>query len=197
MIKAVIFDLNGVFLESEYLSDRFKQEFKVSVEQFLPALKEIMGVVRKQNAPPAFQLWKHYLEKWNLKLSEEEFFDFWFSGEKLISELVQYSKLLREKGLKVFILSNNFKERTTYYREHFPEIFANINQCYFSWETGFVKPSKEAFEIILKENDLEPEECIYFDDSKNNINVAQGLGIKAYEYVDLEETKRIITNFKN
>ena len=30
MIKAVIFDLNGVFVSSRYLSDRFKEDFNVS-----------------------------------------------------------------------------------------------------------------------------------------------------------------------
>ena len=35
MIKAIIFDLNGVFIKSPKLSDRFKERFNVSENDFL------------------------------------------------------------------------------------------------------------------------------------------------------------------
>lgn len=189
MYKAIIFDLNGVFLQSEPLSKRFQEKFGVNTNQFLPALKEIMAIVRKPNAPSAFSLWKPYLDSWKVKLDEREFFDFWFSGEKLVYELVEYSKQLRSQGLKVYILSNNFKERTGYYRQSFPEIFTNVDSAYFSWETGFVKPSMESLQLVLSENNLKPGDCIYFDDSDDNIKVAQTLGVTAKKWTDLESAK--------
>lgn len=195
MIKAVIFDLNGVFLESEPLSSRFQEKYGVAAEQFLPALKEIMEQVRKPNSPKAFDLWKPYFDKWGLKLDEQEFFDFWFSGEHLIPELLDYAKSLRQKGLKVFVLSNNFRERTTYYRQSLSEIFKDLDGSYFSWETGFVKPDKKAYLNILTENNLKPEECIYFDDSDKNVEVAGSLGIHSKKYEGLEATKRVIKKF--
>jgi HAD superfamily hydrolase (TIGR01509 family) len=189
MIKAVIFDLNGVFLDSAPLSARFQRVFGVPVDSFLPALKEIMDEVRKPNAPAAFSLWKPYLEKWHVKLTEPEFFDFWFSGEHLVPEFVDYAKSLREKGLKVFVLSNNFKERTTYYRQNLSEIFKDLDGAYFSWETGFVKPDSEAYKKILNDNGLKAEECLYFDDSDRNIEAARNLGIHAKKFEGFEDTK--------
>ena len=106
MYKTVIFDLNGVFLQSEPLSKRFEEKFGVTKDQFLPALKEIMAVVRKPNAPAAFTLWKPYLDQWQVSLSEQQFFDFWFSGEYLVPELVEYAQELKNGGVKVFLLSN-------------------------------------------------------------------------------------------
>ena len=38
MIKAIIFDLNGVFILSPYLSNRSEEKFGVSAKEFLPAL---------------------------------------------------------------------------------------------------------------------------------------------------------------
>lgn len=192
MIKAVIFDLNGVFIKSEPLSARFEEKYKVPVDEFLPVLKEIMDEVRKPDAPEAFDLWKPHLQKWGLELSEEELFDFWFSGEKLVPGLVHYVDELKSKGLKVFILSNNLKERTESYRKQFPDFFNKFDGAYFSWETGFVKPDPKAYEKILVENGLRPEECIYFDDSDKNVEVAISLGIQAEKYESFEATKTAI-----
>lgn len=192
MIKAVIFDLNGVFLESEPLSSRFEEKFGIPADEFYPILKEIMDKVRKPNPPKIYELWKPHLNKWSLNLTEQEFFDFWFSGEKLVPELIDYAKGLRQKGLKVFVLSNNFKERTTYYRQNLSEIFKDLDGEYFSWETGFVKPDPKAYENILEKNNLKAEECVYFDDSDKNVEAARSLGIHAEKYEGLEKTKSAI-----
>ena len=192
MIKGIIFDLNGVFLQSELLSERVKGTYGVKTEDFVLALKSVMEVVRKPDTPNAYELWKPYFQKWGLNLKEQEFFDFWFSGETLVPGLVEYAGELKEKGCKVFILSNNFRERTEYYRQHFPDLFKIFDGAYFSWETGFVKPQEEAYLNILKINNLEPDECVYFDDSEKNIEVARKLGIRSEIYKDLETIKRMI-----
>lgn len=192
MYKAVIFDLNGVFLQSEPLSKRFEERFRIATDQFLPALKEIMTIVRKPNAPAAFSLWKPYLDQWQIALTEKEFFDFWFSGEHLVTELIEYAQELKDRGVKVFILSNNFKERTEYYRQSFPQIFQCVDKAYFSWETGLVKPSTESLQLVLSENNLKPEDCIYFDDSDDNVKIAQNLEIKSEKWINLDEAKRVV-----
>lgn len=192
MIKEVIFDLNGVFLESPKLSDRFSLDYGVDKDEFLGALKQIMDQVRQPNAPATFSLWQPYLNKWGLKLSEKEFYDYWFSGEHLVPELLDFARELKTKGLRMSILSNNFRERTTYYRDHFPELFSEFDGVYFSWETGFVKSQPEAYENVLKRQNLTADECIFFDDSPKNVELAQSLGIKSQVYGGLETTKKFI-----
>jgi len=190
--KAVIFDLNGVFLQSEYLSKRIQDKYGVPENKFYEALKEVMAIVRESRTDDAFKFWEPHLKKLGLQVTKEEFFNFWFSGEKLVPELLEYTKELRKKGIKVFILSNNFKERTEYYRKNFSEIFEGVDDAYFSWETGFIKPDPRAFQNILTQHELKPEDCLYFDDSSKNVEVARGLGIDAQEYRGLKETKNYI-----
>lgn len=192
MIRAIFFDLNGVLITSEHLSKRFEDAYSVPNATFVAALKEIMAVVRKPNAPKIFSLWEPYFKKWGIAITESQFLDFWFSGESVNEHALVYVKELKERGIDVFVLSNNFKERTTFYRSRFPQIFENLRGAFFSWETGYVKPSKEALLHILNTYTLEPQEVLYFDDSNENITLASELGIKAKLWTDLESAKQYL-----
>lgn len=191
MIKAIIFDLNGIFLQSEKLSDRFEKDFNIPNEIFLPKLKLIMEKVRKPNAQLAFSYWEPVFKEWNIKLDEEEFWDYWFKGEIQSNRMINYTKYLKEKGIKIFILSNNFKERATFYG-HYPWMHDIIDKVYFSWKTGFIKPDIEAWKLILFENNLKANECIYFDDQQKNLDSAESLGIRSFLFTDEEKLEKII-----
>ncbi len=191
MTKAVIFDLNGIFLQSPKLSDRFKKDFGISTSLFLPKLSEIMDRVRKPNAGPAFSYWKDVLKEWKLEISENDFWQYWFGAEIQSEKMIAFAKYLREKGIQVFILSNNFKERANYY-DQYPWIHDAVDKVYFSWQTGFVKPDVRAWELILNENKLKGEECIYFDDQEKNIKSAKRVGIKSFKFTNEEELEKVV-----
>jgi HAD superfamily hydrolase (TIGR01509 family) len=191
MLKAAIFDLNGIFLQSPKLSDRFEKDFGVPTDKFLPKLSEIMDKVRQPNAGNAFQYWESVLKEWNVNLKEQEFWNYWFSAEKVSERMVQFAEELRKKGIKVFILSNNFKERAEYYGEY-PWVHEAVNKVYFSWQTGFVKPDTRAWTLILEENKLDARECIYFDDQEKNLKAAESVGIQAHLFTNEEDLEKIM-----
>jgi len=192
MINAVIFDLNGVFLQGKKLTERIEEEFHIPIEESLVVLKESLNNARLNPNIHIFDYWKPLFEKYNMSITEEEFLNFWFGGEYLVPELVELSKELRENDIKVYIFSNNFKERTEYYRKNFKEIFDNVDGSFFSWETGFVKSDIKAYENFLSITKLNPSEIIYFDDSQENVDLAKSLGIKGYIYEDANKTKAVL-----
>jgi len=183
MIKAAIFDLNGIFLQSPKLSLRFEKDFGVPADVFVQKLSKIMESARKPGARPTFSYWGPVLSEWKINLSEKEFWDYWFKAETVSEKMVAFAKSLREKGIKVFILSNNFKERAMYYRT-FPWLSESADKAYFSWETGKMKPDPEAWKIVLTENALEAKDCLYFDDQEKNVKAAESLGIEAYRFTN-------------
>ena len=189
MIKAIIFDLNGVFIQSRMLSERFAEDFSVPSEKFLPALKDIMAQVRLPNANGLYSYWQPYFQDWKIDLSEQEFYDYWFKAETDIPKMLELAENMKKQGLKIFILSNNLRERAHFYEETFSFLKTLPEKVYYSWQTGFVKPDERAYELILKENNLLPEECLYFDDSEKNVEVANSLGIKSYKFNDLKTLK--------
>ncbi|MEK7109032.1 MAG: HAD-IA family hydrolase [Patescibacteria group bacterium] len=192
MKKAVIFDLNGVFILSPKLSDRFRDAFGVPPEKFLPVLQANMAKVRSPGAASVFSYWKPFLEEWNVPLGEKEFINFWFDAEKENVAMVSLARELKAKGLRLFVLSNNLSERSAYYDSHFPFLNELFEKQYYSWQTGFIKPDERCFTTILAENNLKSEECVYFDDSQQNVAVAQSLGIEGHVFESAGEVKKLL-----
>lgn len=185
MSKTIIFDLNGVFIVTPRLSDRFLNDFGVSIDEFMPVLQEIMDKVRRPNAVSMYSLWQPYLKKWGIGFSETEFLDYWFSAEvKANEELVEIARKLQNKGHKLIIMSNNFRERAEYYAKTFKFLDELFEKVYYSWQTGFVKPDVRAFKQIFDDFKLQPSDCIYFDDSEKNVQLAKSLGIESYIFDD-------------
>lgn len=191
MLKAAIFDLNGIFLQSPKLSDRFATDFNIPKEIFLPKLSEIMGATRQPNALHSFTYWEPVLREWGVNLTEQEFWHYWFSAEVPSQQIINFAQKLKERGIKVFILSNNFKERAEYYG-NYSWIHEIVDKAYFSWQTGYVKPDPKAWSFLLEENNLRAEDCIYFDDQEKNVKVAESLGIKSFIFTNEEELERIV-----
>lgn len=100
---------------------------------------------------------------------------------------------LREKGIAVFILSNNFKERAEYYGSY-DWMHVAVDKAYFSWQTGFVKPDVRAWTFLLEENNLKPEDCVYFDDQQKNLDASEMAGIKAFLFTNEEELENTINS---
>jgi HAD superfamily hydrolase (TIGR01509 family) len=194
MIKATIFDLNGIFLQSPKLSDRFAKDFGISQEEFLPRLSEIMDKVRQPDAGRAFDYWRPVLENWKVNFTEEKFWEYWFKAEVPSEKMIEFARKLRSQGIKVFILSNNFKERAEYYGQY-SWIHEAVDKVYFSWRTGYVKPDPRAWSLLLAENDLEAEDCIYFDDQEKNLRAAESVGIKSFLFTNELELEKIVSSY--
>lgn len=187
---AVIFDLNGVFVDSPKLSDRFCKTFGIKDEHFLPALREVMAHVRLPGAASVYSHFRPHFQRWGLDLAEQHFLDFWFNAETLNEDMVALATELKEKKYQLFILSNNLRERSHYYEKHFPFLDKIFKKQYYSWKSGFIKPDPRAYQFLLTDNNLTPDEVIYFDDTPANIEAAQKLGIESHVFEGAEQVRK-------
>ena len=52
--------------------------------------------------------------------------------------------------------------------------------------------ASEAYKKLLADNNLQSEECIYFDDSAENVETANNLGIKSFLFEGADKTRGIL-----
>ena len=59
-----------------------------------------------------------------------------------------------------------------------------------------IKPNRKMFEEILRKYELDPSNCIFLDDVKDNTNMAESLGIKAYQVKQRSDVVDILKKFE-
>ncbi|MDQ5950115.1 MAG: putative hydrolase of the superfamily [Patescibacteria group bacterium] len=99
-------------------------------------------------------------------------------------KMIALVKELKSKGLKVFAISNSF--------DSFAPLHEVFDKIYFAGEIGFYKPDPEPFLYVLKKENLTPEECVYFDDSKSNVDGGRKVLIPSFLFESVDETTRVL-----
>lgn len=86
---------------------------------------------------------------------------------------------LKAAGYNVYFLSNwskwSYELLDKYHKFDFLE---KMNGGVWSWQTGCMKPNERIYRILLNKYNLNPEECVFFDDLKDNVEAANNVGIK-------------------
>jgi len=87
-------------------------------------------------------------------------------------------KSLKEKGYRVYILSNygktSFEAARDYGRLSFLPL---VDGKVISYEVQMVKPEPEIYRTLLEKYELKAEESVFLDDREENIEAAKAFGI--------------------
>ena len=204
MIKAIIFDFGGVLTTK--VDEVFKQYEEVSG---VPA--ELMSSIMlgndywniKDTEPEDLCLFltgkiseREYFEKLNRKLNEEIEFkgdisrliDTILEGLAPNEEMIGLVKELK-KSYKVALLTNNVKE----WMPHWEATF-DLNQLFDivvdSSRVAIMKPNPKIYRLSVNRLCLEPEECIFIDDRRVNLEPARNLGIKVIFFTSAQQCKK-------
>ena len=106
------------------------------------------------------------------------FRDRWFdmcSGE--IPGMLELIQDLKSKGVGVYGLTNWPAETFDEARRRFKTI-ASIDNIVVSSHVKLAKPEPAIYQLLLSKYNLNPQECVFIDDRKDNVNAAQALGMK-------------------
>lgn len=104
---------------------------------------------------------------------------------KLNTELINIIKTLKAKGFKTALLSNGntaYFERAIY--PTYPEFKNLFDEIVISSEVKMVKPDPEIYIHTLEKIGSKPEESLFIDDRKINVDTAVNLGINGFVYTD-------------
>ena len=56
-----------------------------------------------------------------------------------------------------------------------------------SFQVGLTKPDPRVYQLFLERYGLRADECLFIDDTAENISAAQGMGFSALEFKNYEE----------
>lgn len=95
---------------------------------------------------------------------------------------LDYLLTLRRRGYRIDILSNTNPfilgwARSPRFSPDGHGLTHYVDHIYASYELGCVKPSEEIFRKALQQGELKPEETLFIDDSKKNVEQGDRMGL--------------------
>jgi putative hydrolase of the HAD superfamily len=98
-----------------------------------------------------------------------------------LPEMVSLVHLLSKK-YRLFLLSNT---NSIHYNIYMPEFNSRYSydlnnlfeKSYWSFKIGLRKPSHEVYHFVLNDSNLRAEECLFIDDTRENVEGARECGI--------------------
>ncbi len=182
-IKAVVFDFGQVMVHFEpeymvgrYVSDKddaallervvFDRLYWDKLDAGTITNEETLTECRKRLPERLWEVADTIFYNWIYNIPE-------INGMK---ELVSYIK--NTYGVKILLLSNI----SHYFADHAGEIecLKEFDGFVFSARIGLVKPSFEIFDYMCKKFDIVPDETVFVDDNRGNIDGANRFGIHGY-----------------
>lgn len=202
-IKNIIFDLGGVILDIDE-TVVYKELEKLGINTTeLAHSKEFIELMSKFDTgvytAPTFRKKTKALLGLD-KMTDKRFDDIWNAMLLDIPrERIEAIEKVK-KHYKIFLMSNtNVIHYDLYIRDlqlrfgynEFDELF---HKSYFSFAEHLEKPDTRFFELILDHEQLLPEETLFIDDSKKNVEAAQSLGIHTYHIRRDELVRNLFEN---
>lgn len=109
-------------------------------------------------------------------------------------KMLDLIKELKEKGYKLYILSN--MTRHFIKRDYKFPFFSSFNGIVYSAPIGLVKPNPAIFEYLFNKYAINPNECIYVDDRKENLATGARFNMKTFLFDgNVEKLKEFIFSF--
>lgn len=185
MIKAVIFDYSGVLAYERLrkFSEAIAKEFDIDAKELkeLYCSKEpfyLLGQILSD------EFWGAFIKTFNLETTKQHLIDVYESSDIPNQKVFDMVKKLK-KRYKLGLVSNSIIEMTEFTKKS--RDLSAFDATVFSSDIRIMKPDERIFEIILKELNLKPNECIFVDDRERNVKIAKELGWKGIVFKNAEQ----------
>ena len=186
-IKNILFDLGGVILDINVqatLKRFYELGFPAELMQYPHSMTTDLFYKYETGKLDTVAFRNEIRKKTGIDVSDEEFDNAWNAmligvpGERadLLSKLV--------KRYDLYMLSNTSALHAPVFEKMYQDV-AGISlheaftKIYYSFEIGWHKPDLEAWQFVVKDAGIRPEETLFLDDNIHNIKASQELGFQA------------------
>jgi putative hydrolase of the HAD superfamily len=116
------------------------------------------------------------------EIDMESYGRFWRSTAPGVHWMVVHKiRELKDRGMRLGLLTNNVKEFGDHWRTMFPleELFEEVVD---SSHVGMRKPEREIYELTCSRMGIEPGEAVFVDDNLDNVEAARAFGMAAVHF---------------
>lgn len=197
MVKNIIFDLGNVVFEfnpKQYIMDKIPDKSKIAkVSQAIFKSDEWAkldeGKITEEEAIEIICTNNSDLDN-EVRL----IFDNWYPILKPIESTIEIIKDLKAKGFKLLYLSN-FHSKAFDYVNNEHEFFKLFEGGVVSYQDALLKPNEKIYKLILERYDLDPAECVFIDDTKENIDAAKECGMNGIYLENPSDLKKDLSRY--
>ena len=120
----------------------------------------------------------------------------WPSYIEIYTEVFPLLVRLKEKGHRIFVLSNTSPVFYELLEEQLSPLNEILDGFVLSCDIKAIKPDPKMFEEILHKYQLDPVNCVFLDDIADNTKMAESLGIRAYQVKQRSDVVDILKKFE-
>jgi len=189
MINTIIFDLAEVYLKGVLDVEHYLEPIlNIKHNEILDGLggDELNQLFKGEISEEKY--WEEIIKKNNWDISIN---DLKINIRKNFQEIKGTREIienLKNQGYRLGLLSVHCKEWVEHCNKKF-DYHKLFHSTLYSFEIGLLKPEKKVYQEILNKLGKSALECLFIDDSENNIKAAKELGINTIHFRNAEQLK--------
>ena len=191
MIKTIIFDIGNVLMDFN---------FQICFRAYAPDEETYQKIVKATVQSPVWAEFDRGL--W----TDEEILEGFIKNDPSIESILRnmferlegiikqrdyaipWIRELKKSGYQVLVLSN-FPKKVYELFQNEMTFLQEVDGGILSYQDQVIKPDKEIYNLLMSRYQLNPQECVFLDDLKDNIKTAKELGMHTVLFTTKEEAQ--------
>lgn len=195
MIRAIVFDLGNVLVEFDPINGMKKLGFsKEAVTQFQEHI--FSGLWEQCDARPIGNKEIRELFKKAVPGFEQEVDVLW-DHITVVTRMYEYSQAwisdLKRRGYQVFILSN-YGQQSFAANSKLYSFLSDVDGMVISYQVEMMKPNPEIYRYLAEKYHILPEEAVFLDDRKENVDGAIACGFSGILFENYYQGREALEN---
>ncbi len=186
-IRNILFDLGGVILDLNIqatLQKFYELGFPAALMEYPQSMRTDIFFKYQTGKLDTIQFRDEIRKVAGVQMSDQAFDEAW--NAMLVGIPGERIKLLKKlsKRYNLYMLSNTSALHVLVFEKMYQDAAGEsmhqvFKKIYYSHEIGWHKPDHEAWEHVLRDANIKPEETLFLDDDIHNIKASQELGFQA------------------
>lgn len=185
--RNILFDLGGVILDINIqatLKRFYELGFPPELLQYPESMQTDVFFNYQTGKLDTLEFRNEIRKASGVNMSDEVFDEAW--NAMLVGIPRERTRLIKtlSKRYRLYMLSNTSEMHARVFERMYLEAAGEsmhevFDKIYYSHEIGLHKPDREAWEYVIKDAGIKPEETLFLDDTIYNIKASQELGFQA------------------